>query len=304
MLKIRVKEFPKMTEKFTHKQNINWFPGHMFKAKKELTKQLKCVDVILEMRDARIPISSANHEFGDLLCQKKRILLFNKTSLADELVTKKWNSIFQKSGTPFLFIDALKKNDLEKIFPLARTLMKKKWLTFHRRGISPPSLRLMIVGIPNVGKSSLINSLTRRKATKTGPNPGVTKQQDWIKLGKNVELLDTPGILWPKINNHETGLRLSITGAIKDSIVGTAQLSNYLLCILKDSKPEKLEKFYQLKLSDVDLPSLDLIKKIAEKRGCLITGGKIDFPRVESLLLRDFRAGKLGCLSLDRPDIS
>lgn len=285
-------------------KDINWYPGHMLKAKKGLTKQLRSVDVVLEMRDARIPISSVNHEFEELMYQKKRILLFNKTRLADELVTKKWNSIFKNSVIPFLFIDALSKTGLGKILPLARELMEQKWSIFYRRGITPPSLRLMVVGIPNVGKSSLINSLSKRKAAKTGPNPGVTKHQDWIKLGKNVELLDTPGILWPKIQNNEIGLRLSITGAIKDSIVGTTQLSIYLLYILRNQEPEKLKNFYHLNLSDIDLPPTELIKKIAEKRGCLKIGGKIDYPRVENLLLRDFRAGRLGRLSFDTPNVS
>ncbi len=290
-----------MIEKFDQNRVINWYPGHMHKAKKELSKQLKSIDVVIEMRDARIPISSVNHDLERLFYQKKRILLFNKTDLADENITKKWNIIFRNSDIPFLFIDAINKIGLVKILPLARSLMYQKWRSLSKKGISHPSLKLMIVGIPNVGKSSLINRLSSRKATQIGPNPGVTRNQDWIKLDKNVELLDTPGILWPKIQNPEVGLRLTITGAIKDSIVGTTKLSIYLLNILKNSKPKKLEKLYKINLSDISLTSEDLIKKIAYKRGCLKTGGITDLPRVESLLLRDFRAGKLGRLSFDIP---
>lgn len=291
-----------MSNKLLEKNNINWYPGHMHKAKKELVKRLKSVDVVLEMRDARIPISSVNHDFEELLYQKKRILLFNKTGLADVQITNKWNKFYKKTDIPFLFIDALKKVDLDKIFPLARSLMKHKWATFNKKGISNPLLKIMIVGIPNVGKSSLINSLSNRKAARIGPEPGVTKHQDWIKLDKNVVLLDTPGILWPRIKNREVGLRLTITGAIKDSIVGTKQLSNYLLYILKQEESKRLGTFYGLDLSEIDLPPEDLIKKIAKKRGCLKKGGNIDQNRVESLLLRDFRAGKLGRLSFDVPD--
>ena len=291
-----------MLEIFDEKSIINWYPGHMLKAKRELAKKLKSVDVVLEMRDARIPISSVNHDLEELLNKKKRILIFNKTGLADDKITSKWNSIYKKSEIPFLFIDALNKIDLGKILPLARSMMQKKWSTFYRKVISPPSLKLMVVGIPNVGKSSLINRLSKRKATQIGPNPGVTKHQDWIKLDKKVELLDTPGILWPRIENHEVGLRLTITGAIKDSIVGTSKLSIYLLRILKNVKPKKLEQFYQLDLSDINLPPSDLINKIAKIRGCLKTGGTIDLPRVERLILRDFRAGKLGRLSFDIPE--
>ncbi len=290
-----------MTDKFNKNKDINWYPGHMFKAKKELGQKLKSIDIVLEVRDARIPISSENHDLDELFYQKKRILLFNKSGLADDNITKKWNIIFKDSEIPFLFIDALNKIGLEKILPLARSMMSQKWSSMSKKGIYPPSLKLMIVGIPNVGKSSLINRLSSRKAAKIGPNPGVTRHQDWIKLDKNVELLDTPGILWPKIQNYEVGIRLTITGAIKDSIVGTTKLSIYLLDILKYSNPKKLEKFYKLNFGDIRLPSEELIKRIAKKRGCLKTGGIIDLPRVESLLLRDFRAGKLGRLSFDIP---
>ena len=281
--------------------DINWYPGHMLKAKKELAIQLKRVDVVLEMRDARIPMSSVNHDFEEMLRQKKRILLFNKSGLADQEITKKWTVIFNQADTPFLFIDALNHLELNKILPLSRKMMEEKWATFRRRDIRPPSLKLLITGIPNVGKSSLINRLSRRKAAETGPTPGVTKHQDWIKLGKDVELLDTPGILWPKIDNHDAGMRLTITGAIKDSIVGTSLLSDYLLDILQQQAPEQLQQLYKLAAEDVALLPADLLVKIAEKRGCLKSGG-IDYPRAESLLLRDFRAGKLGRLSFDIPE--
>ena len=223
-LKNREIEAPEQLGKSWDTPDINWYPGHMLKATKELAKQLKRVDVVLEMRDARIPVSSANHDFEKLLQQKKRILLFNKTNLADEDTTRKWKAYFKNMDTPSLFVDALNKQNLHEILPLSRKLMQEKWSNFRKRGIRPPSLKLLITGIPNVGKSSLINRLSRRKAAETGPTPGVTKHQDWIKLGKDVELLDTPGILWPKIENREAGLRLTITGAIKDSIVGTSLL--------------------------------------------------------------------------------
>ena len=301
-LKNREIEAPEQLRKGWDTPDINWYPGHMLKAKKELAKQLKRVDVVLEMRDARIPVSSANHDFEELLQQKKRILLFNKTNLADKDTTRKWKAYFKIMDTPSLFVDALNKQNLQEILPLSRTLMQDKWSNFRKRGIRPPSLKLLITGIPNVGKSSLINRLSRRKAAETGPTPGVTKHQDWIKLGKDVELLDTPGILWPKIENREVGLRLTITGAIKDSIVGTSLLSDYLLRILMLKSPEQLQKHYQLTEENLELLPADLLEKIAEKRGCLKSGGAIDHSRAESLVLRDFRAGKLGRLSFDLPE--
>ena len=301
-LKNREIEAPEQLGKGWDTPDINWYPGHMLKATKELAKQLKRVDVVLEMRDARIPISSANHDFEKLLQQKKRILIFNKTNLADEDTTRKWKAYFKKMDTPSLFVDALNKQNLQEILPLSRKLMQEKWSNFRKRSIRPPSLKLLITGIPNVGKSSLINRLSRRKAAETGPTPGVTKHQDWIKLGKDVELLDTPGILWPKIENREAGLRLTITGAIKDSIVGTSLLSDYLLGILMLKSPEQLLKHYQLTEENLELLPADLLEKIAEQRGCLKSGGAIDHPRAESLVLRDFRAGKLGRLSFDLPE--
>jgi ribosome biogenesis GTPase A len=291
-----------MQGKLSNQQDINWYPGHMLKAKKELAEKLKRVDVVLEIRDARIPLSSVNQDFEELLGHKKRILIFNKTALADQEVTRNWEESFRTQDIPFLFIDAIKKSHLQKLLPLSRNIMQQKWSTFRRRGIRPPSLKLLICGIPNVGKSSLINRLSGRKAAETGPAPGVTKHQEWIKLGSNVELLDTPGILWPKIKDRETGLRLAITGAIKDSVVGTSQLSIYLIRILKQKLPDKLQKFYQLTPENVTLFPEDILQKIAENRGCLKRGGAIDQSRAESLVLRDFRQGKLGRLSFDHPN--
>ena len=293
---------PSMQGKLSNQQDINWYPGHMLKAKKELAEQLKRVDVVLEIRDARIPLSSVNQDFEELLGHKKRILIFNKTALADQEVTRNWEESFRTQDIPFLFIDAIKKSHLQKLLPLSRNIMQQKWSTFRRRGIRPPSLKLLICGIPNVGKSSLINRLSGRKAAETGPAPGVTKHQDWIKLGSDVELLDTPGILWPKIKDRETGLRLAITGAIKDSVVGTSQLSIYLIRILKQKLPDKLQKFYQLTPENLALFPEDILQKIAENRGCLKKGGAIDQSRAESLVLRDFRQGKLGRLSFDHPN--
>ena len=293
---------PSLQEKTKNHQDINWYPGHMLKAKKELAGQLKRVDLVLEIRDARIPLSSINQDFEEFLRHKKRILIFNKTALADQLVTRKWDESYRKQNIPFLFIDAISKSHMQKILPLARNIMQQKWSAFRKRGIRPPTLKLLICGIPNVGKSSLINRLSGRKAAETGPAPGVTRHQDWIKLGSDVELLDTPGILWPKIDDRETGLRLAITGAIKDSIVGTTQLSIYLINILKKKFPVNLQKFYKLSPEDLNLFPEDILQKIAENRGCLKRGGAIDAPRAESLVLRDFRQGKLGRLSFDYPN--
>ncbi len=301
-IKYGVIETPELVGKSWDTPEINWYPGHMLKAKKQLAVQIKRVDIVLELRDARIPVSSVNHDFEKIIGAKKRILLFNKTGLADPQVTKDWEVFFKNQNLPFLFVDVLNQRHLQQIIPIARGLMHDKWETFKKKGIRPPSLKLLITGIPNVGKSSLINKLSRRKATEIGPNPGVTKHQEWIKLGKDVELLDTPGILWPKIDNREAGLRLTITGAIKDSIVGTSLLSEFLLNEIKNRSPEDLLTHYKLTEEQLDLVAGELLEAIAVKRGCLKGGGEIDHHRAEDMLLRDFRAGKLGRMSFDMPE--
>lgn len=280
---------------------INWFPGHMLKAVRELAGVLKRVDIVLELRDARIPLASVNPEFETLLGQKKRLVLFNKTGLADEEATRDWKRHFQISGQPFLFIDVLEKSHLRKILPCARDMMRSHWDRFRGRGIRPPPLKLMVVGIPNVGKSTLINRLTRRHAAETGPAPGLTRHQGWVLLGKNVELLDTPGILWPKIESFETGIQLTLTGAVKDEIVGTQRLADYLLEILKQLSFKKLVEVYRLSGMEPGIPSLALLDRIARSRGYLKSGGVEDRIRAAEQILRDFRSGKLGRLSFERP---
>ena len=217
-------------------KEINWFPGHMFKAGKQLQQMLKRVDVVLELRDARIPLASVNLEFEKLLGEKKRLVLFNKTSLAEEETIQDWGRYFKVQGISFIFIDVLEKRGLKKVLPEIRRMMQPRQERFERKGITPPALRLMVIGIPNVGKSSLINGLTRRKATETGPTPGVTRHQEWIVLDRDVELLDTPGILFPKIATLEMGLQLTLTGAKEiGSSIGAVTISGSTACNSQES---------------------------------------------------------------------
>ena len=281
-------------------QEINWFPGHMYKAEKQLQQKLKRVDAVLELRDARIPFASANLEFEKLLGEKKRLVLFNKTSLSDEEATQGWTRYFQVQGIAFLFIDVLEKRGLRKILPEIRRMMQSRQERFQRKGIRPPALRLMVIGIPNVGKSSLINGITHRKATETGPTPGVTRHQEWILLDRDVELLDTPGILFPKIANLETGLQLTLTGAIKDEIVGKERIAEFLLSALHENPASRLFQHYALDPSEEEVEPELLLEAIGLKRGCLKKGG-VDRQRTASMLLKDFRSGKLGRISLETP---
>ena len=280
-------------------KEINWFPGHMFKAGKQLQQMLKRVDVVLELRAARIPLASVNLEFEKLLGEKKRLVLFNKTSLAEEETIQDWGRYFKVQGISFIFIDVLEKRGLKRVLPEIWRMMKPRQERFERKGITPPVLRLMVIGIPNVGKSSLINGLTRRKAAETGPTPGVTRHQEWIVLDRDVELLDTPGILFPKIATLEMGLQLTLTGAIKDEIVGRERIAEYLLSVLQERDASAFFEHYKLDPQHQELEAPQLLEIIGQKRGCLKKGG-VDFERASAMLLKDFRSGKLGRISLER----
>ncbi|MEE2717441.1 MAG: ribosome biogenesis GTPase YlqF [SAR324 cluster bacterium] len=283
---------------------INWYPGHMLKAKKEFAAQLKRVDVVLELRDARIPHTSVNHDFEQMLGQKRRLVLFNKTRLADPDATKAWEARLRSEEHPHLFVDVLTNHNLKRILPLARKLMEERWGNLRKRGINPPVLKLLIAGIPNVGKSTLINRLVHRKAAETGPRPGVTKRQEWVRLERDAQLLDTPGILWPKIETMEAGFRLAVTGAIKDEVVGLDRLCDFLLRTLQAQRPEALQACYRLEASGENADPQELLAQIAQRRGCLKLGGVVDEIRAATVLLRDFREGRLGQLTFDDPDSS
>jgi ribosome biogenesis GTPase A len=283
-------------------QKINWYPGHMLKAKKEFAAQLKRVDVVLELRDARIPETSVNHDFEQLLGQKRRLVLFNKTGLADPDATKAWEARLRNGEHPHLFIDVLTSRNLKRILPLAQQLMAERWGNLHKRGINPPVLKLLIAGIPNVGKSTLINRLVHRKAAETGPRPGVTKRQEWVRLARDARLLDTPGILWPKIETMEAGFRLAVTGAIKDEVVGIDRVCDFLLRTLQTQNPEVLSKCYRLEDTQVESDPQELLAQIAQRRGCLKPGGVVDEVRAATVVLRDFREGRLGQLTFDDPN--
>lgn len=288
-------------EDYRQLPNINWYPGHMLKAKKELAANLKKVDIVLELRDARLPITSINPDFERILQQKKRIVLFNKTGLAAPDTTKLWKQRFQSEKIEFVFIDVKQSIGIQKILPKAKNLMKQKWENFRKKGIHPPTLRLMVAGIPNVGKSSLINKLVKRHATNIGPRPGVTRNQEWVTLDKNIELLDTPGILWPKVEHIDAGFQLTVTGAIKDSIVGIERLSLYLIRYYQNHFLERLQQYYHLEDDINALAPENVLDSIARKRGYLKSKGQTNIQRTAEALLHDFREGKLGQVTFDHP---
>ncbi len=278
---------------------INWFPGHMVKTKREIKENLKLVDAVIEIRDARIPNSSKNPDIDQLCKGKPRIILLNKCDLANEKITKEWKKSLENSETVVLEVNALKNDGLKNIKPALLKLLKEKHDRLKAKGLVKITTRVMVVGIPNVGKSTFINKMARNNIAKTGDRPGVTKSKQWIKTSIGIELLDTPGVLWPKFEDEQVGLNLAFTGAIKDEIMDIEELAFNLVKKLEvDFKDELMTRYKLEHLSEETIENLD---NIARKRGCLISGGNIDYNRIAIILLDEFRGGKIGRISLERP---
>ncbi|MCR6096022.1 ribosome biogenesis GTPase YlqF [Salipaludibacillus agaradhaerens] len=278
---------------------IQWYPGHMAKAKREVQEKLKIIDVVIEIVDARIPLSSRNPMIDDLTSHKPRLILLNKADLADSQLTKQWVQYFEKKNFAVLTVDAQLGKGIKDIPMKVRELAKPLLDKFRAKGMNPRALRALILGIPNVGKSTVINRLANKKITKIGDRPGVTKSQQWIKVGKEMELLDTPGILWPKFEDQDVGFRLALTGAIKEEIFDFQETIVFLLNELKTSYPERLKERYHLETLAEDIT--ELLDDIGTRRGCLVAGGLVDYDRTAEMIFRDFRQGKLGHISLERP---
>jgi ribosome biogenesis GTPase A len=280
---------------------IQWFPGHMAKARRQVEEKLKLVDLVFELLDGRLPFSSRNPMMDEIIKQKPRLILFTKSDLADENATRRWIGYFRERGMTVLPIDAQTGKGVNQIIPACERLLAPLFAQREKKGIQSKKFRAMVVGIPNVGKSSLINRLAKRTATVTGDRPGVTKAQQWIRVGKTLELLDTPGILWPKFDDPEVGYRLAASGAIKEEILPLEDVALYTVRFLKDRYPEALLERYKLKeLSTAD--GVELMEMIGKKRGCLVRGGEIDYEKVSEILLNDLRSGRLGRITLELPD--
>ena len=274
---------------------IQWFPGHMAKARREVSEKLKFVDIVFELVDARLPISSRNPMLDQLLQQKPRLILINKADLADPVQTKKWEHYFQAQGYLALAINAQDNQGVKAIVPTAKQVLKEKIARDKARGLKPRAIRAMVIGIPNVGKSTLMNRLVGKKIAQTGNKPGVTKGQQWLRFGTDLELLDTPGILWPKFEDPEIGKKLALTGAIKDQLIHLDDIALYGLDFFASYYPERLAHRYQLKAEEEALLAPDLLMKITEKRGY-----KDNYDRGSELVVFDIRQGKLGRYTLDR----
>ena len=278
---------------------IQWFPGHMAKARRQVTEKLKFIDIVFELVDARIPAASRNPMIDEIITNKPRLVLLNKADMADPRMTKEWISFYKKQGIHALAIDSQTGSGLKQIITSSKEILKEKFDKMAAKGIKPRAIRALIVGIPNVGKSTLINRLAKKNIAKTGDRPGVTKAQQWIKVGKELELLDTPGILWPKFEDQLVGQKLAVTGAIKDTIINLQDIAVYALTFLKEKYPNRLKERYNLDEYPEDIVSL--FDEIGKRRGCMVSGGYIDYDKTAELVLRELRSEKLGPISFEEP---
>lgn len=280
--------------------NLQWYPGHMTKAKRQMQEDLKLIDLIIELVDARIPLSSRNPDIDELGKNKARLILLNKSDLADERYNEQWSAYFQKKGFYVVKVNAKSGAGLKSIQGVIQEACKAKIERDRRRGIKNRPIRAMVVGIPNVGKSTFINSYAGKACAKTGNKPGVTKGKQWIRLNKTLELLDTPGILWPKFEDQEVGKRLAFIGSIKDEILNLEELSLELLDYIRTNYPGLLNTRYGI---EEEGTPVSLLEAVADKRKCLIHGQEIDYAKAAGIVMEEFRNGKIGRITLEFPPV-
>lgn len=278
---------------------IQWFPGHMAKARRQVTEKLKQIDVVIELLDARLPLSSRNPMIDEIVSGKPRLILLNKADLADEQVTEQWMEYFRERGIRTLPIDALSGKGVNRLPAMCQELAADMLNKRKEKGMQARAVRIMILGIPNVGKSSLINRLAKRSVAQTGDRPAVTKAQQWVKMGDSLELLDTPGILWPKFEDQMVGLRLAASGAIKDELLDFGEVALFAISYMMHYYPERLKE--RFKLAELPDDRVQMLEEVGRKRGCIASGGVIDYDKAGEIFLRELRSGKLGTISLERP---
>lgn len=279
--------------------HFQWYPGHMTKARRMMQENIKLIDLIIELVDARVPLSSRNPDIDELGKNKARLILLNKADLAEERMNDEWVEYFKEKGYSAVKVNSKKGGGIKSIQSVIQEACKEKTERDRKRGILNRPVRAMVVGIPNVGKSTFINALAGKACAKTGNKPGVTKGKQWIRLNKNVELLDTPGILWPKFEDQQVGLKLAFIGSIKDEILQTEELAAELVRFLKSEYPGVLEEKYDIPEAD---DVYECIRNIAESRHCLVRGSELDTEKAAAILLDDFRGGRLGCITLEKPE--
>lgn len=283
-------------------QTIQWFPGHMTKTKRQIQSSLKLVDAVAEIIDARIPVSSRNPDLAKLVQNKPRVILLNKCDMANQTATKMWIDYFKKQNLVAIPVDCKSGRGLDKFAHAVNTVMSHKIARLKEKGMVNPTIRIMIVGIPNVGKSSFINKMVKKNRAKVEDRPGVTRGNQWYTIAKNLEMLDTPGVLWPKFDDKTVGEHLAFTGAVKDQILDIELLAVRLLDFIKELKPADFITRFKLENEDIEnIDSYELLKMIGKKRGMLVSGGEIDTERAAIMLLDEFRSAKLGRITVEMP---
>ena len=285
---------------------LQWYPGHMTKAKRAMQEDIKLVDLVIELVDSRVPLASRNPDIDELGKNKARLVIMNKADLADEKINKQWEVYFREKGYYVVMMDSRSSVGKAAVQKVIAEACKAKIERDRRRGILNRPVRAMVVGIPNVGKSTFINSIAGKACAKTGNKPGVTRGNQWIRLNKQVELLDTPGILWPKFEDQSVGLKLAMIGSIKDDIINTTELGVEVIGFLAGAYPEALPKRYGIESfpSENGLTAVDILTKIAEKKNCRKQGNELDLDRMAMMIVEDFRSGRLGKLSVEMPMIT
>lgn len=278
--------------------HFQWYPGHMTKALRAMSEDIKLIDVVIELVDARVPLSSKNPDIDRLAQNKSRIILFNKNDMADRGKTQEWVQYYEENGFFTALVNSKSGEGVKNVQNVIMKACREKIERDRRRGILNRPIRAMVVGIPNVGKSTFINSFAGKACTKTGNKPGVTKGKQWIRLNKNVELLDTPGILWPKFEDQRVGLRLACIGSIRDEILNATELCLELIVYLENHYPDMLRAFYQSEWQ-AGTDRVEILGAVAEKRGCIKAGEELDYEKAARLLLDDFRNGRMGRVTLE-----
>lgn len=296
-------------EEMQKQMNINWFPGHMAKTRRQIAEDLKLIDVVVELLDARIPISSQNPEIAEITKGKKKIIVLNKCDLADEKENQKWISYFNQKQIPAVLADSNTGKGIENCLKQIENIMKEDLEKHAQKGRVGRKIKVMVLGIPNVGKSSFINRIARKISAGVGNKPGVTKQKQWIRVNEKVELLDTPGVLWPKFENNEVALNLAFTGTIKESILEITEVAYYLVKFLLENymsnlcEKYKLNEKYIKEILERDLPEneniYEVMLQIGRKRGCIVSGGNVDDEKTSKIILDEFKNGKLGKITIE-----
>ncbi|MCI7274908.1 MAG: ribosome biogenesis GTPase YlqF [Cuneatibacter sp.] len=284
---------------------IQWYPGHMTKARRAMEQDIKLVDLVIELLDARTPLASRNPDIDKLGANKLRLILLNKSDVADPAVNRRWESWFESKGYTVVLLDSRSGAGKKQVQAAVSQVCQAKIERDRRRGILNRPVRAMVVGIPNVGKSTFINTFAGKAVAKTGNKPGVTRGNQWIRLNKEVELLDTPGILWPKFEDPEVGVHLAMIGSVNDEILDIRELACELLKLLRTLYPEKLQERYSFseeELAQETKTGFELLEKIAKIRGCLLKGQELDTEKAARLVMDDFRSGRLGQISIERPE--